>query len=209
MAGILAAAVAASAAYRSSGIERRLRALVALGAFSWFVGQLCWDVQTALGFFSVPAPSDVGYLFLVVPVIGALMLAVHGRMPRAEEYAVYLDGATIFLAISAAILAAYGDGLAALGLAAAAVTVAYPVLHLATAGAGLVSLLTTRAPVRLASGGYLLLFGFALLGIAWVETAAPRHGRPAARRERGRLPVLDRDGLCRSRRGRLALRGRR
>ena len=110
----------------------------------------------------------MGYLFLVVPVIGALMLAVHGRMPRAEEYAVYLDGATIFLAITAAILAAYGDGLAALGLAAAAVTVAYPVLHLATAGAGLVSLLATRAPVRL-SGGYLLLFGFALLGIAWVE----------------------------------------
>ncbi|MDO8485328.1 MAG: EAL domain-containing protein [Candidatus Limnocylindrales bacterium] len=168
VAGLLAAAVAASAAHRSRGVERRLRGLVALGAASWAVGQLCWDLQTAMAYFSVPAPSDIGYLFLVVPVIVALALAVHGRTPRAEEYAVYLDATAIFLAITAVILAAYGDQLAGLGLLAAGVTVAYPILHLATAGAGLVSLLATRAAVRL-SGGYLLLVGFAMLGFAWVE----------------------------------------
>ena len=168
LAGLLATALAGVAAGRSTGLERRLRGLVALGAASWAVGQLCWDVQTAFGFFSVPAPSDIGFLFLVVPVVVALVLAVRGRTRRAEEVAVYLDGAAIFLTITAAILAAYGDRLAGVGLLVAGVTMAYPVLHLATAGAGLVSLLATRATMR-PGGGYLLLIGFALLGYAWVE----------------------------------------
>jgi diguanylate cyclase (GGDEF)-like protein/PAS domain S-box-containing protein len=167
IAGLLATAVAAVAAHRTSGVERWLRGLVALGAASWVIGQLSWDVQTSLGYFNLPAPSDAGFLCLVLPVFVALVLAVHGRMPRAEELAVYLDAAAIFLAISAAILAAYGDPLAGLGLLVATVTVAYPILHLATAGAGLVFLLATRASIRV-NGGYLLLAGFALLGFAWV-----------------------------------------
>jgi diguanylate cyclase (GGDEF)-like protein/PAS domain S-box-containing protein len=185
VAGLLATAVAATSARRAEGLERRLRGLIALGTASWAIGQLCWVGQTAVGFFMVPAPSDIGFLFLVVPVIAALILVVHGRMPRAEEFAVFVDGAAIFLTISAAILAAYGNQLADLSLAAAAVTVAYPVLHLGTAGAGLVSLLATRAPIRL-SGGYLLLIGFAVLGVAWVEwlrqavIALPSSGSPSS-----------------------------
>jgi diguanylate cyclase (GGDEF)-like protein/PAS domain S-box-containing protein len=168
VAGLIAVAIAASGAYRTTGLERRLRTLVAVGAASWSVGQLCWNVQVATGFIGFPTPSDVGYLGFVVPVAFALVLAVHGRLPRAEEVAVYLDSAAIFLAIAAAILAMYGDGLAHLGMLAATVTVAYPILHLATAGAGLVALLAIRGVVR-ASGGYLLLAGFAILGLAWVE----------------------------------------
>ena len=51
---------------------------------------------------------------------------------------------------------------------AAAVTVAYPIVHIATAGAGLVALLAIRGVFR-PSGGYLLLAGFAVVGLAWVE----------------------------------------
>jgi diguanylate cyclase (GGDEF)-like protein/PAS domain S-box-containing protein len=166
--GLIAVAAAASGAHRTSGLERRLRTLVAVGAASWTVGQLCWNVQVATGFVGFPTPSDVGYLGIVVPVVLALVLAVHGRLPRAEEVAVYLDSAAIFLAITAAILAMYGDGLAPLGILVAIVTVAYPILHLATAGAGLVALLAIRGVGR-ASGGYLLLVGFVVLGLAWVE----------------------------------------
>ena len=42
VAGLIAMAVAASAAHRSRGLERRLRNLVALGAASWAVGQVSW-----------------------------------------------------------------------------------------------------------------------------------------------------------------------
>lgn len=167
-AGLLATAMAASGAHHGTEEERRLRGMAALGAASWTVGQITWDLQTALGYFSLPAPSDIGYLFLVVPIMVSLVRAVRGRVPRAEEFAVYMDGAAIFLAITAALLAAYGSRLADLGFAAAAVTVAYPILHLATAGAGLVSVLATRTVARL-SGSYLLLVGIALIGVAWVD----------------------------------------
>jgi len=167
-AGFLATALAASAAVRATGDERRLRGLVALGAASWTVGQVCWNVQTGLGFVSVPAPSDLGFLGAIPPIVVALMLAVHGRLPRVEEVAVHLDSMAVFLAITAAILAIYEDGLAHLGLLRAAVTVAHPIACLGTAGAGLIALLAIRSQLRL-SGGYLLLAGFAVLGVAWVE----------------------------------------
>ena len=168
VAGFLAVAVASVAAHRSTGLERRVRGLVAIGALSWAIGQILWVVQIGLGYFSVPAPSDIGFLAIVVPVTAALAVAVHRRLPRAEELAVYLDSAAIFLAIAAAILAVYGDAAAHLGALAATFTVAYPILHLATAGAGLVALLANRVAFRLA-GGYLLLAAFAALGFAWVE----------------------------------------
>jgi diguanylate cyclase (GGDEF)-like protein/PAS domain S-box-containing protein len=165
--GLLAIALAASAAHRANGLERRVRVLVAVGAASWSIGQLCWVVQAATGFTGFPTPSDIGYLGLVVPVTAAFVSVVHRRLPRAQELAVYLDSAAIFLAITAVILATYGDGLALLGPLAAAVTVAYPILHLATAGAGMVVLLAIRGVFK-ASGGYLLLAGFAIVGLAWV-----------------------------------------
>jgi diguanylate cyclase (GGDEF)-like protein/PAS domain S-box-containing protein len=168
VAGLLSVAVTFSAARRSSGQERRLRMLVAIGAASWTVGQIAWDIQVATGFVGFPTPSDIGYLGIVVPVIAALGVAVHGRVARAQELAVYLDSAAIFLAITAGILAMYGEDLASLGTLAATVTVAYPILHLATAGAGVVALLAIGGVFR-SSGGYLLLAGFAMLGFAWVD----------------------------------------
>ena len=45
VAGLLATAVATSAAYRSTGLDRRLRTLLAVGAASWLIGQLCWIAQ--------------------------------------------------------------------------------------------------------------------------------------------------------------------
>ena len=76
------------------------------------------------------------------------MAAIRGRLPQAEELSVYLDAFAIFLAITAVILAAYGAQLAGIGLLGAAVLVTYPIIHLATAGAGLVALLALRASPR-------------------------------------------------------------
>jgi hypothetical protein len=128
LAGILATAVAISAAHQSHGRERRLRRMVALAAACWAIGQLAWDVQTAVGFFAIPAPSDIGFLLTVVPAIAAFGVAVQKRLPRVEEVAVYLDAAALFLAISAAILTIYGDDLTRNGTLTTAVTLACPIV---------------------------------------------------------------------------------
>ncbi|HEX7473002.1 MAG TPA: EAL domain-containing protein [Candidatus Limnocylindrales bacterium] len=167
LAGLLATIMTVTATRVSSGLERRFRSLIALGCASWLVGQLAWNLQTAIGYYSLPAPSDVGYMFLAVPSIGALLLYLRRRLPRVEEIAVYLDSAAIFLAITGLVLAFYGGRVADLALLGAAVTVAYPIVHLATAGAGLVILVATGTRPRL-GGPYMILLGFAILGVAWV-----------------------------------------
>ena len=192
----LAALFAALVARTATGTDRKIAVLVALGALAWFIGQFAWVVQTALGFFQVPAPSDVGFLLLTPPIIVAFVVAVYGRLSKAEEIAVYLDSAAIFLAITAIILAMYGDGHRA-RVVAGAVAVAYPIVHLATAAAGLVALLAVAALAR--GGGYLLLVGFAILGFAWVAWLQARRSRPAAGRQPRELLLLGRD---RGRRGR-------
>ena len=166
-AGIVAFAYPAGVAWRSSGSARLIATLIALGTGSWLVGQLLWDAQIAVGFYNFPAPSDLGFLLLAVPVGAAIVTSIRGRLPHAEELSVYLDAVAIFLAITALILAVYGGQVAGVGMFGAAVAVTYPVIHLATAGAGVVALLALRASPR--GGGYLVLAGFAILGLAWVD----------------------------------------
>jgi diguanylate cyclase (GGDEF)-like protein/PAS domain S-box-containing protein len=168
LAGATAFAYAALTAYRSTGQDRRVAALVAVGTGCWLLGQVAWVVQTAAGVFAVPAPSDLGFLMLVPPVVIAFVIALAGRLPKAEEVAVYLDAVAIFLAITGVLLTLYGRNiLATATLPVATIAIVYPVVHLAAAGAGLVTLLAVRASPR--GGGYILLAGFALLGYAWVE----------------------------------------
>ncbi len=179
-AGLVAFAYPASVAWRARGTQRLIATLIAMGTGAWFIGQLLWDAQTALGFYSFPAPSDVGYLLLALPVAVAFLAAIRGRLPQAEELSVYLDAVAIFLAITAVIVAVYGAQAMGVGMLGAVVLVTYPNSHLATAGAGLVALLALRASPR--GGGYILLLGFAIIGLAWVAwlrqalVAAPAPG---------------------------------
>jgi diguanylate cyclase (GGDEF)-like protein/PAS domain S-box-containing protein len=168
IAGAIATLAAALAARNAPREERVARGLIALGMASWLVGQLCWNVQTAIDLFSVPAPSDIGFLLSAAPVTLALIRYVHGRLPRAEVLAVYFDAAAIFLTITALVVAIYGEELARAGMLTAAVALLYPIVHIGTAGAGLVALVAAglRPSLR---GAYLVLAGFALLGVAWLE----------------------------------------
>ena len=92
-----------------------------------------WVAQTAVGYFNVPAPSDLGFLMLAPPIAAAFVIAVNGRLAEGEKVAVYLDAVAIFLAIT-------GDHPRDLrrpdrrGRRAARrplVAIAYPVVHLA------------------------------------------------------------------------------
>ena len=165
-AGLLAFALAAGGAIRSGGIERNLRALVAASTGIWVVGQFSWNTQVYLGPFDIPSLADVGYLGAMVPAVLALVLLVRGRLSRGEELAVYLDGAAMFLTISS-LVAAFADPMATSGWLMRTIVIAYPVLHLATAAAGLVALLAVRAEPAL-RGAYLALAGVAILGVAWI-----------------------------------------
>jgi diguanylate cyclase (GGDEF)-like protein/PAS domain S-box-containing protein len=165
-AGLLAFGLASIGALRSGGIERHLRALVAISAGIWVLGQFAWNVQVFLGPFGVPSLADVGFLGAMVPAVLALVLLVRGRLSLGEEIAVYLDGAAMFLAICALVVA-FAEPMTTSTWLMRMIVLAYPVLHLATAAAGLVALLAVRAEPAL-RGAYLVLAGVTVLGVAWV-----------------------------------------
>jgi diguanylate cyclase (GGDEF)-like protein/PAS domain S-box-containing protein len=165
-AGLLAFALAATGALRSGGIERHLRALVALSAGSWVLGQFAWNTQVYLGPFEIPSLADVGFLGAMVPAMLALVLLVRGRLSLGDEVAVYLDGAAMFLTISALVIV-FAEPMTTSSWLMRTIVLAYPVLHLATAAAGLVALLAVRAEPA-PRGAYLVLAGVSLLGVAWV-----------------------------------------
>ncbi len=166
-AGGLAALYAALVARKATGPHRRIAMLVAAGTLAWLIGQVLWVVQTAVGYFNVPAPSDLGFLMIAPPIGAAFVIAVNGRLARGEKVAVYLDAVAIFLALTAIILAIYGAQIGAGATSAGLVAIAYPVVHLALAAAGVVAMLAARASPR--GGGYGLLLGLAVLGFAWVD----------------------------------------
>ena len=163
----VAAAAAAFGAREAHGLERRVRGALALGLTSYFLGQIVWNLQIVWGLHTVPAPSDLLFLFTAVPVACALVIWIRSVRSN-ERFAAYLDGATLFLMITTVIFAVYGskareesDPLAG------ATLLAYPVVFLASAGAGFVAAMATRAQPRL-HGAYALLIGFAMLGASWV-----------------------------------------
>jgi diguanylate cyclase (GGDEF)-like protein/PAS domain S-box-containing protein len=167
-AGGLAALFAALVARKATGTDRKIALLVAVGTMAWSIGQCAWVIQSAFGFFQVPAPSDIGFLLVAPPLVVAFVVAVYGRLTRAEEVAVYFDAVAIFFALTAIILAIYGDQMGAgTTTVGGAVAIAYPIFHLTAAAAGLVALLAARASPR--GGGYVLLIGLAVLGFAWVD----------------------------------------
>ena len=140
----------------------------------------------------MPAPSDIGFLLLVPLIVAAFVVAVDCRLPRAEEVAVYLD-AVVHLprADTRSSSRSTASQSAPAPSSGAAVAIAYPIVHLAPAGAGLVALLAVAC--RAAGGGYLLLARFAILGFAWVEWLRQAPRGPACRREPAQLRVLGRD----------------
>ncbi|NUM47324.1 MAG: hypothetical protein HUU38_21705, partial [Anaerolineales bacterium] len=152
---------------QAEGVTRQVRGVLTLGLISYALGQLLWDVQWLVGEVQFPAFSDVFYLSVSLFFMAALVISAHGRLSLADELALYLDTSMIFTAQASMIAIFYVPRAASLDGAQTALLVAYPVIFLAAAGAGLVGALKAHARFMLASP-YPLLGGLAFSGLCWV-----------------------------------------
>ena len=152
----------------ASGDIRRMRGIMTLGLLSYAVGQILWDIQWALGYTAFPAPSDIFYLGIAPFLILGLVSTFRSRASRGDLLVMNMDAAIIFVGLATAIFALYGPRASALTPLATIVLVAYPVVFLASGGAGLVGALTVRAQFRTLNSPYLLLLGLGISGACWV-----------------------------------------
>jgi diguanylate cyclase (GGDEF)-like protein/PAS domain S-box-containing protein len=161
------AALVVIGARSATGPERTVRGMLALGLISYAAGQIIWDFEAIAGVQSVPALSDLGFLASALPIAAGLLVAVRPHLSGAELRAAYLDGAVIFLTISGLIVAAYGARAVSAEPTFGTLVLLYPIVFLATAGAGTVTALTIGIRLRL-EGAWILLIGTAIMGTAWI-----------------------------------------
>lgn len=161
------ALVLAALRTRTASEDRRALRAITLGIGIYLVGTLVWLVQASVGFYAVPAPSDVFYLLSSLPIAAGFVVAANEKLPSEERVALVLDVLTVFAALVAVILATLGGIAASVPPIAAATYLAYPIADLAAAGGVSLAVISMRVRPRL-GGQYLVLAGLATMGMAWV-----------------------------------------
>ncbi len=144
---------------------RRVRFWVTLAIGLWLVGELVRNIEVATGSQAAPSLADLPFAGVLLCAGLAYVAALHDRLPRTDEVAVYLDGALVFFATAALLVTLLGSGGARTG--AGAVDLAYAVFFIATALSTLLLDFAVRAERRM-RGAYAVLTGLVLLGVAFL-----------------------------------------
>ena len=166
-AGTLMAAILAWLGLRSAPAKsaRGLR-WMAIGLTAYAVGQIIWDVQTAVGYSGFPSPSDLFYLWLGPCVAAGLLIEAFRLADRVQRKTLLLDAATLAIAALTLVLVLYLPRRGDTALLPLAVLVAYPVSLFTAACIGLIAVPTLRLKLSWRYGLFLMSLG--VTGICWM-----------------------------------------
>jgi signal transduction histidine kinase len=148
----------------------------------WMLANVFWTLQVATGSRVMPSLPDILAALVLVPGAVGLVTYVRGRLSRATEVAVYLDAGVVATAVFTYLIIALAPAANELGGSGGLLALAAPLAYLTMAGAGLVALLATEHPLS-TRGGYPIVVGLALIGVAWVTWVFPAStglGQPTA-----------------------------
>ena len=147
--------------------DRRARHWFFLGWFIYTIGQISWNMQTAIGWNPFPAPSDLFYLSLgPCLTIGLLSVLLKG-LAKGEARAVILDFAGIVVMALTLTLALYLPLWGNTSVLANVAAVLYPVLYLTALGVSILTILTRN--IRLGFGSGLAVIGLAGWAFCWLD----------------------------------------
>jgi diguanylate cyclase (GGDEF)-like protein/PAS domain S-box-containing protein len=152
--------------------ERRVRAWIGVATVIWVASEIGHFGGFVAG--SDPVFAAVTVAGLAIAALGTFVSAARGRMRTADEAALYLDAASIFLAVTGAAVVIG----AALSLDSVATAVlVHAAFFLAVVCATLLLDLTTRVPMRLV-GPWEVLVGLTLGAFGYVGLLTPASGGP-------------------------------
>ncbi|MEO7267291.1 MAG: EAL domain-containing protein [Candidatus Limnocylindria bacterium] len=163
------AAVAFVVAMRSlprvEGRVRRVRFWITVGLGLWLIRELLRNVAVAGASVAAVSVADLPFVGVLLCATVAYVVAIRGRVPWADEVAVYLDGAMVFFATAALMVTIFGDIVA--GAMTGAVNLTYAVFFGATALASLLLHFAVRAEWR-PRGSVVVVTGLVVLGVGFV-----------------------------------------
>jgi len=165
--GTTAAAVMVWLGYRrSTAADARRLFWGMVGFAAYAVGQILWDIQSAVGYSAFPAPSDLFYLMLGPLVTTGLLLEVRQRSRESDADSAWLDSLLLTVAMVSLILVLYLPKRGDTALLPLLIMVAYPATLFAAASTAVVMVLTLRLRLRL--GGALFVLGLIGTALSWM-----------------------------------------
>ncbi len=139
----------------------------ALGLTGYAIGQILWDIQTALGYADFPAPSDLFYLCLGPCIMMGLMQAIRDHTTPSERKTIWLDSLTLTVAMLTLILALYLPKRGETALLPLLILIAYPATLFAASCTALIMIPALRQ--RPQSSLLLFLTGMVITGLSWMK----------------------------------------
>lgn len=123
----------------------------ALGLTLYAMGQIVWDIQTALQYTEFPSPSDLFYIWLGPGLCVGLLWEIHRRARKSELAAIRIDILALLIASLTLVLALYLPRRGALGVTAMTVLTAYPATLIAATciGVAMIPILRLKNAVTL------------------------------------------------------------
>ncbi len=163
--GTAAAAVLAWLGQKQISSRKQAKTMrwFAAGFAGYAIGQLVWDVQTAMAYSLFPSPSDFFYLWLGPCLTMGLIQEIRGSARNVNRVAILLDVLSLSVAVLTLVLAMYLPKRGELDLFSMAVLVSYPVSLLIPTCMGLIMI----PAMRLRASFSLLLFLPAVAVTAW------------------------------------------
>ena len=131
------------------------------------IGQILWDVQTALQWTGYPAPSDWLFLCFGPCCVQGMLYTVRSHRPRAVSSALILDTITLLVVTLAIVLALYLPRYTGSNDLALAFMVAYPVSMLTSTCVALVMWPTLR--LRPDRSWLTFVIASIINGVLWVQ----------------------------------------
>jgi len=146
-----------------SGLSKKSRQWFFLGFSGYALGQIIWDIQTAVAYGAFPSPSDLFYLWLGPCLSIALFYEMQAKEKGYNRFAYWLDLLALAVAALTLILISYLPRKGELDTLSISVLVAYPVTLIIP----VLMLLLMIPTMRLMLDAKLVLFLVASSVTAW------------------------------------------
>jgi diguanylate cyclase (GGDEF)-like protein/PAS domain S-box-containing protein len=140
---------------------------IAIGLTGYAIGQILWDIQTAIGYSNFPAPSDLFYLWLGPCVTFGLLQVIHFHASESNKTTIWLDTLTLTVATLTLILVIYLPKRGDTALLPLIVLIAYPATLFAATITGSIMILALR--LHLSSNLMIFLTALCVTGLSWMK----------------------------------------
>ncbi len=129
------------------------------------IGQMIWDVQTAVAWTGYPAPSDFFFISFGPCCVWGMLLTIRNHTARALSWALILDAVTLAVVVLAIVLVLYLPGNT--GSSGITMMVAYPISMLSGGCLSLVMLPTLK--LKLQRQWLLFVLACFVNGLLWMQ----------------------------------------